>query len=235
VKSKTRYELAFALDHPMTESVFAAASDRLSRKDTIERIGDYYYEKQEESQDAKAKWAGRNQYRIRHLNVAGESYLERLRWDVDACSLRRTAVLANELPMLAAKDTNETWSGKWFCKRIAKHRLIPALQTYLERTTWTYDASDGVDRLTLDENIQSQCLRKRTKTSPQTLPCSVLRMNFGDAMPAAFKSLIYQFALIPKQPTVVVDLAHAQAAGNQQSTPVHATYIQSEAVECLLG
>jgi hypothetical protein len=235
VKTEPRYELAFALDDRMTESVFASASDSLSRKGTIDRISDFYYEKRVESGRAKAKSARRNQYRIRHLVLTGETYLERLRWEADLCSLRQTAVSASQLSAMGSKDTSQPGAGKWFCKRLVKHNLVPSLQTHFERTTWTGDSPDGVNRLTLDENIQAECLREGTSKSPIRLACNILRMSFADSMPARFKSLIYQFALLPKRHTVVLDLARAQVAREEHATLLHAPHVHPEANACLFG
>jgi hypothetical protein len=223
LKFTPRYELIFALDAETADALTASTSRRMAASTSSESICDRYYESSDITVREKTKFARRRQYRVRRIHRAWDVSLESLSWERDMCSLRQTIVPSSDLATLNSAIINESWAGKWFHKKLVKHSLMPSLETHFDRTLWKCESLDGEIRLTVDRNlqansIQDQCPLTATQTtsnSPVPVASSIVRMEFSVSLPSTFKALIYEFALLPEQPTVLLDLAKAQIIGVQ--------------------
>ncbi|NND97758.1 MAG: VTC domain-containing protein [Pirellulaceae bacterium] len=195
MKFTPRSELVFALDLQTTDALIALATRDLS-KPTIQHVADRYYE----SSDSKASFARQREYRVRRIHHADDVILQSLNWEQDKYSLRQTLVPAIDLANLRSDVIDKSWAGKWFHKKIVKHSLVPTLETRFDRTTFQCATIDGEYRLTVDRNLHAQ------HVSQVSVTANIVRMNFATSLPTVFKTLIYQFALLPERPTVLLEL-----------------------------
>ena len=207
MKFPPRYELVFALDAQTTDALIDSTSRRMPTSSSGESVCDLYYESSSKKLRAKGKTA-RRQYRVRRIDRAWDVSLESLSWERDLCSLRQTVVPSSDLARLHSDEVDKSWSGKWFHKSLVKNSLAPGLETHFDSTTWKCDSLDGEICLTVDSDIQ---VIGATSNSSADLTANVVRMNYSVSLPSVFKALIYEFALLPEQPTVLLKLAKAAA------------------------
>jgi hypothetical protein len=204
LKSISHYGLTFALDDTTTEALVASASRLIASSNSQENICDLYYESSKKKVRSKNKSA-RRRYRVRRVDSAEEVNLESLSWEQDLCSRQQTIVPSSELTHLQSASVDPSWSGKWFHKKLVKHALVPSLELHFDRILWKSDVIDGEICLTVDTNIQASF------PSTAVLSANLVRMNFSVCLPSLFKALVYEFALLPEQPSVLLELARAAA------------------------
>lgn len=228
LKSSSRYTLIFATDDATTDALITSASRSIASDTCRERICDRYHEPSQEVFRAKSKFA-RRQYRVRRIDNAVDARLESLSWKRDLCSRRQTVVPSSELTHLQSDRVDPSWSGKWFHKKLIKHDLVPSLEFRFDRTIWKRDSIDGQICLTVDSNIQASF------SSPAALSANLVRMNFSVCLPALFKALIYEFVLLPEQPTVLLELSRAAApvVVDEAKIPVERLRLQGLVVSSL--
>jgi len=240
LKYSPRSEYTFVLTDAVVEAVLAAVRRDGAPLSTVDCLEDRYYV----GKSSKRPSSKSRQYRMRRFGCCGAVALECKRWKDDLASLRQTHVDANDLPRLDSVNVDKTWPGKWFHKEIVKKQLSACLNVGFERTVLFPQASDNC-RLTLDRNI-----RLESPTSYDTLAScdedagfvslqsNFLRMKFADALPLRFKRLLYEFQLLPVQPTTLMTLAQQRLAStesNSVASPNQVGTLNKETIQCQLG
>ncbi|WP_182867154.1 VTC domain-containing protein [Rhodopirellula sp. JC639] len=212
MKSTPQFQWVFALDRPTADALADSASRHMPADTHSQHVSDCYYEPADEAKRAKSKFARRQQFRVRRVDRRWDVSLENVSWDGDLRSLRQTTVPSNELVCLDASNIDPAWRGKWFHKKQLKHDLVPSLETRFDRTSWKHQTLDGEIRLTIDRELHAGRIQTSSNRQTACVPSILVRMNFAVSLPATFKALIYEFALLPEQPTVLFDLAKAALA-----------------------
>ncbi|WP_147866216.1 CYTH domain-containing protein [Stieleria maiorica] len=212
MKSTPQFQWVFALDRPTADALADSASRQMPAGTHRQHVSDCYYEPAEGTQRAKAKLSRRRQLRVRRVDRCWDVSLEHVSWDGELRSLRQTTVPSNELVCLDASNIDPAWRGKWFHKKQLKHDLVPSLETCFDRTTWKHRTLDGEIRLTIDRELHASRIQTPSNRQTACVPTILVRMNFAVSLPATFKTLVYEFALLPEQPTVLFDLANAALA-----------------------
>ncbi len=207
LKSLSQYELNFALDAQTSIKLIDSATQRMAANAPSQRICDLYYASSDAETKSNTKSA-RQGYRVRRINCAWDVLLESLSWERDTCSVRRTVVPSNDLVKLQSDVIDKSWSGKWFHKKLVKNKLGPWLEARFDSATWKCDTIDGEIQLTVDHDIQVAGARSDSSVG---LAANIVRMNFSVSLPSVFKALIYEFALLPDQPTLLLELAKTAA------------------------
>jgi VTC domain len=171
---------------------------------------------------------GRSKYRIRRYNEGQVAFLERKLKTNGLLTKRRSIVELDELEQLSEDNAARDWAGYWFHRRLAARELKPVCQIAYRRTARVAMTQHGPIRLTLDDNLGALPAAGLGFTEGQGMLLLrdqiILEMKFRSTMPALFKSLIEEFALIPKpfskyrRAATALELMNAPGAEVQQET-----------------
>jgi hypothetical protein len=146
---------------------------------------------------------GRGKYRARRYDLGDVIFLERKLKQRRLVSKRRSIVSAGELVRLEGSEAEPGWAGFWFHRRLLARRLHPVCQISYHRTARASMTNQGPIRLTLDEDVRA--LPRDSVAfdhSAAGLPISpehcILELKFIRDVPAVFKHLMEEFALVPR-------------------------------------
>ncbi len=168
-------------------------------------ISDLYYDAAEWQRPIKAKSVDKEIFRVRRVDHAWNVFLEQQKRDKQTTTLRRTVAASNDLKRLESDVVDKTWDGKWFHKNIVKQTLQPSLNIQFDRLALDATSIEGPIRLTVDQNIHCRMhseLVDPVNVATIQLPMHLVRMKYFVSLPAIFKSLIYEFALLPQRTSV---------------------------------
>ncbi|WP_144057951.1 VTC domain-containing protein [Novipirellula maiorica] len=202
MKFPPRYECTFVLDDVAAAALIDSASRRMDPPISSD-VSDLYYDSETWRRPTKTKAIDKEVFRVRRIDHAWDVFLEQQRRDKQTTKLRRTIAPSSELRQLELDGVNKTWEGKWFHKNIVKHGLQRSLQIQFDRIAFNANSIEGPLRLTLDRNVHCRAFSDsvdpvRTPSTP--IAMHLVRMKFFVSLPAIFKSLIYEYTLLP-QPT----------------------------------
>lgn len=209
MKFNPRCELTFALNDQSTDALLRSASQKLAVLPDATLIQDRYFDANGVVQHhSKAAW---RQYRVRRFGGRRDAFLECKQWKKEISFLRQTSVPDHELARLTSPIADKSWDGKWFQKKVVKHKLKPSIETRLERTVLESMSLEGPMRLTIDRGIQCQSSANgRVYSPPERLMCNVVKMKYQISLPTSFKALIYEFMLLPERPSLLMTLSQDQ-------------------------
>ncbi len=145
---------------------------------------------------------GRSKYRIRRYGQSEVAFLERKLKTRGLLTKRRSIVQLTEMERLSNGKIEQGGEGYWFHRRLRARSLSPVCEISYRRTARVAMTQYGSIRLTLDENVRA-------------LPATgfwfsdqdgalilkdqiILEMKFRFELPALFKHLVGEFALIPQ-------------------------------------
>ena len=101
-----------------------------------------------------------------------------------------------------ADQTNGSWIGSWYHRRLLLRRLKPVCQIGYHRTARVHMGNTGPVRLTLDDQVRAAPVdsirfRDGTETRPMLDGQTIVEMKYRMEVPQVFKLLIEEFALTP--------------------------------------
>jgi hypothetical protein len=145
---------------------------------------------------------GRSKYRIRRYGPSKTVFLERKLKTRGLVSKRRAAVRVDELERLQGNEPDAGWPGFWYHQRLIARRLRPICQISYRRIARVTATQYGPIRLTLDRCIQTVPLNlvafsELTPSLGLSEDQVIIEFKFRLGMPALFKELVEQFALVP--------------------------------------
>ncbi len=145
---------------------------------------------------------GRSKYRIRRYGQSEVVFLERKLKTRGLLAKRRSIVRLGELERLSNGEAERGREGYWFQRRLLARGLSPVCQISYRRTARVAMTPYGPIRLTLDDNVRALLApgfwfsdQKGTLILKDQI---ILELKFRYELPALFKHLIGEFALIPK-------------------------------------
>jgi len=144
----------------------------------------------------------RAKYRIRRYGSGAIVFLERKLRTSRCVSKRRTTVGVEDLPLLTSSSVDRSWSGAWFHDRLLARRLAPVAEVSYQRTARVGMTDYGPMRLTVDEHvvgmaIDTPCFLQLDSALPLT-SSAILELKFRGPMPAVFKRIVEEFALVAR-------------------------------------
>jgi hypothetical protein len=103
------------------------------------------------------------------------------------------------------------WAGRWFQRRLIARRLAPVARIAYRRTARVAMTVNGPIRLTIDEDLRATTVHGfdffGSEPAVPVLPgYAILELKFLRDLPALFKALVEEFALVP-EPTSKYRLA----------------------------
>ena len=118
-------------------------------------------------------------------------------------------VFSNDAGSVTYSDTH--WSGRWFHRRLMARRLAPVARIAYRRTARVAMTVNGPIRLTIDEDLRATTVHGfdffGSEPAVPVLPgYAILELKFLRDLPALFKALVEEFALVP-EPTSKYRLA----------------------------
>ena len=199
MKFPPRYECTFVLNQAAASALIESAASRFDAPTTSD-VCDLYYDVHQWQRPTKPKSIDKEIRRVRRIDHAWDVFLEQQRRDKQTTKLRRTVAASSDLKRLEFDEIDSSWEGKWFHKNIVKQGLQRSLQIQFDRLAFEADSIEGSLRMTIDRNIHCRAfsdLATPTQTPSTPLPMHLVRMKYFVSLPAIFKSLIYEFALLP--------------------------------------
>jgi hypothetical protein len=144
---------------------------------------------------------GRSKYRVRRYGQGDVAFLERKLRTSRLLVKRRTAVAIDAIGRLEDLDSRPGGPGYWFGRRLAARRLRAVCQVAYRRTAHVATITDRPVRLTLDDQIRVSPAADVAFASGADMPIlerhMILELKFRFEMPAMFKQLLEEFALMP--------------------------------------
>jgi len=144
----------------------------------------------------------RAKYRVRRYGAGDIVFLERKLRTNDYLSKRRTTVRIEDLTLLTAAEPDATWNGTWFRERLRARKLGAVCQVVYERTARVGMTDYGPIRLTIDEQLRGLAVDVPefvpTADDRPLLRGTIVELKFRAAMPAVFKQIVEEFALMPE-------------------------------------
>ncbi len=144
---------------------------------------------------------GRSKFRIRRYGRGEVIFLERKLRTRGLLTKRRSTVKLDELERLSEPEAVRDWAGYWFHRRLLARGLNPVCQISYRRTARVAMTAYGPIRLTLDDNLCALPLAGMRFSNETGAPLMndqiILELKFRYGMPAMFKYLVEEFALVP--------------------------------------
>jgi hypothetical protein len=142
---------------------------------------------------------GRGKYRIRRYGQAREVFLERKLRNKNLVAKRRSLVPLEDIERLEESETEDSWSGHWFHRRLLARELHPVCQIGYLRTARVAVVATGPIRLTIDQQVRASALDRIAFQSTEGSLLSpgqmILELKFRRSLPVPFKELIGTFNL----------------------------------------
>lgn len=232
MKYTARHEFVFLVDAKKARSVELAAA-RISGELAARRsVRDVYFGTASTSAEAVSSKLKSSEYRVRHkIGLASllvqqhtrESSQSKLRETVVKPSANDTRALGPDgvgslLPAsrealavsgLLCNPKQSPLSAQWFCKKIKKRKIAPAIELAFDRYSYHWGSNENTQRLTIDRELVGRRLCDPASTGvpmPGTLlPTSMICMRFSGVMPVEFKRLAVEFGLCPTATTAFAE------------------------------
>ena len=146
----------------------------------------------------------RHKFRVRRYGGEPVVYLERKTKTGDWVAKRRTKIAADELTRLTEVPVDPRWPGYWFRRRLAFRRLQPTCRVSYDRVAHVGPGPNGLLRLTLDRHIRTGPavgweIAELAAPRPTLAEQVIVELKYRAAMPAAFKTLLVDLGLAPRQ------------------------------------
>ena len=145
---------------------------------------------------------GRSKYRVRRYGTSDVIFFERKMRTNDLLVKRRTAAGLHELARLGLIGGDVTWPPNWFHQRLQVRNLTPICCITYHRMARLGMGAYGQIRLTLDDRltaVATDALAFGGRTATPVAPgMTILELKFRVDMPAFFKELAEQYALVPQ-------------------------------------
>ncbi len=145
----------------------------------------------------------KKKYRLRRYGDNEMVFLEQKRKSAGRVAKRRIQIAQAELDRLREIPTDADWAGNWFHRRIAVRKLSPSCSISYQRQAYFGQNAEGPLRLTLDRHLRCRladrlAVMEVTDGLPMLPEHVLLELKFRSHMPALFKSLMRDFALMPQ-------------------------------------
>lgn len=145
---------------------------------------------------------GRSKFRIRRYGLGEVAFLERKLRTRGLLTKRRSTAKLDELDRLSEPEFTKGWTGYWFHRRLLARNLNAVCQISYLRTARVAMTPYGPIRLTLDDNLHALPAAGIWFSEQEATPIMndqiVLELKFRYGMPALFKYLVQEFALMPR-------------------------------------
>lgn len=142
---------------------------------------------------------GRAKYRIRRYGTTEDVYLERKLRKPGVLIKRRTIATLPMLDRLAHTTCEDGWPGDWFHRRVVARRLRPVCELSYQRTARGVISSEGLARLTLDDDLRAAPTADARFGTDTGVPVlgrrMILELKYRGFLPAIFRRLVEEFAL----------------------------------------
>jgi len=115
---------------------------------------------------------------------------------------RRSRASMDDLGRLGGHEAQPGWAGYWFHRRLLVRGLRPVCQISYRRTARVAMTAYGPIRLTMDDVLRALPVTGLNFSDGPAVPLLedrvILEMKFRYGMPAQFKYLLEEFALMPR-------------------------------------
>lgn len=145
---------------------------------------------------------GRSKFRIRRYGENQMIFLERKLRTNGMLTKRRSTVSLDDLEKLTPTESNGSWAGSWYQRRLLLRRLRPVVQIGYHRTARVMMTHTGPVRLTLDEHVRAMPVngiqfRNGDETTMLLHGQTIVELKYRLEVPPVFKLLVEEFALTP--------------------------------------
>lgn len=145
---------------------------------------------------------GRAKYRVRRYGDSETVFFERKLRKPGLLIKRRTRDDIETLDRLDDRLIDPGWGAHWFQRRLLLRNLRPVCQITYQRTARLAETSEGLVRLTLDSGLRVSPIespRFEAASGEEFLEGRrVLELKYQSRVPALFRRLIEEFALVPE-------------------------------------
>mgnify|MGYP003336708680 CR=1 FL=1 len=207
--SEGAYEIKFLLDPSVAEEIVARVRAEMQPDPHSDprmvdgyQINSIYFDTDDLRVFRRQPGFRRRKFRIRRYGESERVFLERKAKSRGIVRKRRTEIHDTELDKVLAADSEPTWTGHWFHRRILKRELRPVCQIAYERIALVGTAQDEPIRLTVDRNL---ICRAAPGVAPQRMehgePLAhdkrILEMKFRTVLPPVFNAVVRDYQLTP--------------------------------------
>jgi VTC domain len=144
---------------------------------------------------------GRAKYRVRRYGDASAVFFERKLRRPGLLIKRRTRDGIDALEHLDDGIIHPGWAAHWFQRRVVIRNLHPVCQISYQRTARIAQTTEGLARLTLDAGLRAIPIdspRFEADPGDEFLEGRlVLELKYHARVPALFRRLVEEFALVP--------------------------------------
>jgi hypothetical protein len=145
---------------------------------------------------------GRAKYRVRRYGDSNSVFFERKLRKPGLLIKRRTRDDIGTLDRLGDRISDLDWAARWFQRRLVVRSLRPVCQVSYHRTARVAQTAEGLARLTLDSDLRAMPIdspRFEADPGEEFLEGRlVLELKYHARVPALFRRLIEEFALVPE-------------------------------------
>ena len=145
---------------------------------------------------------GRAKYRVRRYGDSNSVFFERKLRKPGLLIKRRTRDDIETLDRLDDRLIDPDWAAHWFQRRLLVRNLRPVCQISYQRTARVAQTVEGLVRLTLDSGLRVMPIespRFEADSGDEFLDGRfVLELKYHSRVPALFRRLIEEFALVPE-------------------------------------
>jgi hypothetical protein len=142
---------------------------------------------------------GRAKYRVRRYDESPSVFVERKMRTDSLVLKRRSLIELSEMSRISQDSAADSWSGRWFQRRLKARCLHPVCSIGYLRTALTGSHTDGSTiRLTLDRELCAARATGPDFDSPSgglhfAGSQQILELKYLGSMPAVFKELLETF------------------------------------------
>jgi hypothetical protein len=203
------FEMKFQIEPARAEAVGRWARERLSLDPYADperggyRVHTLYFDTPAGNLFRRVPGHYHHKFRIRRYGGEQVVYLERKTRVGDRVMKRRTRVACEYLDRLVEPNGDATWAGHWYWRRLRLRELRPACRLSYDRCAFVASGAQGAIRLTLDRQVG--CLPsdglmpgEMSGARPVLNSSVILELKYRAAMPAIFKTLLVDMALVPR-------------------------------------
>ena len=142
---------------------------------------------------------GKSKYRVRRYGTSPIMFLER-KFRTDRVLIkRRTTAALDDFRRIESAETDPSWYGYWFHRRLIARRLEPLVQVSYVRTARLGTSPHGKVRMTIDFDLRVLPLPDRAFLPGTGLPLlqehNVIEVKYCVQLPPIFQEVISEFAL----------------------------------------
>ena len=142
---------------------------------------------------------GKSKYRVRRYGASPIMFLER-KFRTDRVLIkRRTTAALDDFRRIESTETDPSWYGYWFHRRLLARRLEPLVQVSYVRTARLGTSPHGKVRMTIDFDLRVLPLPDRAFLPGTGLPLmqehNVIEVKYCVQLPPIFQEVISEFGL----------------------------------------